>query len=406
MNNIQQKLVALVGSILFGGTAVKVEKENMKKLLSEAQSQAVLTTVFPYLQEEFKKSLPEEYAEIRSEYLGSIYRNTSNFAEHAELHGIMQEQKIPYVVLKGFAAAYYYPAPELREMGDVDFLVYQKDFGRAQKAVEGAGFMLKNDNEDGIHIAFKRPPLSVWEQHREINGIPDGDEGRHVRAELEDVIEKARLVRKENTVCLIPGEFHHGLILLLHMAVHLKHEGIGLRHLCDWAVFVNSIKNEQFKAEFEAKLKALGLWKFAQTMTLIGIKYLGTDDREWAHNSEINDAQLDEVLTDILDGGNFGTKDFNRYREIKYISGRGANAVQKGSIFTQLIKAVNRKVYDNHSIIKNHRVLLPAGWIIEGGKYAGLLLSGKRKRTGTADMLKEAAKRKDIYSRLELFKPE
>ena len=40
---------------------------------------------------------------------------------------------------------------------------------------------------------------------------------------------------------------------------------------------------------------------------------------------------------------------------------------------------------------------------LQGGKYIGLLVSGKRKTQGTSAMLKEASKRKDIYSKMKLF---
>ena len=52
---------------------------------------------------------------------------------------------------------------------------------------------------------------------------------------------------------------------------------------------------------------------------------------------------------------------------------------------------------------KKRRIFLPIGWIAEGGKYVGLLVSGKRKSKNTSAMLREAAKRKDIYSKMELF---
>ena len=50
-----------------------------------------------------------------------------------------------------------------------------------------------------------------------------------------------------------------------------------------------------------------------------------------------------------------------------------------------------------------HKDLLPVSYLAEGGKYLGLLLTGKRKSSGTKQMFKEAAERKRIYSSLNLF---
>ena len=43
--------------------------------------------------------------------------------EHVEFLSILEKQEIPYVVLRGTAAAMYYPNPMLREMGGVDVYV-------------------------------------------------------------------------------------------------------------------------------------------------------------------------------------------------------------------------------------------------------------------------------------------
>jgi hypothetical protein len=52
-------------------------------------------------------------------------------------------QHIPVVVLKGeIFADHLYPRPDLRPFGDVDLLVPQRDFPRAQRVMSAAGFRL------------------------------------------------------------------------------------------------------------------------------------------------------------------------------------------------------------------------------------------------------------------------
>ena len=110
------------------------------------------------------------------------------------------------------------------------------------------------------------------------------------------------------------------------------------------------------------------------------------------------------MIVDILSGGNFGRRDMNRYREIKYISNRGERTVDSKNIVLQAFGTMNRKVYADYKFIEKHKLLTPLGWIAEGGKYIGLLITGKRSNKNTSVMLKEAAKRKEIYSNMELFK--
>ena len=113
--------------------------------------------------------------------------------------------------------------------------------------------------------------------------------------------------------------------------------------------------------------------------------------------------QLESLMSDILSGGNFGFKDMNRYREIKYISDRGERTVSSDGIIKQGFKTLNKKVIEDYKTIGKHRFLLPIGYIAEGGKYIGLLITGRRKSSGTKQMLKEATQRKKVYSSLRLF---
>ena len=141
-------------------------------------------------------------------------------------------------------------------------------------------------------------------------------------------------------------------------------------------------------------------------MTLCAEKYLGIRHKEWAQNSSVSDAQLEDVMEDILGGGNFGKKDMNRYREIKYISNRGERTVDGKNVISQVFATLNQKVYDDYAFIQRHKVFLPIGWAVESGKYIGLLVTGQRKNKDTAKMLAEASKRKSIYSQMALFQSE
>lgn len=407
MDEIKQFLLRIVGYQLFGGERPKASAV-LSEILKEAKSQTVFTMIFPFVQDDLMQSEPQLFISEQEDFFRYAVAGTQNFAEHSELHELMTANSIPYVVMKGFASALYYPEPSLRSMGDVDFLVRPEDIEQAGKALEGAGFAVDHgDDDDGIHIAYQRPPISVWELHRSINGIPDGEIGENIRTEMNRMIESAELVNQDDIICMVPDRFHHGLIMLLHTASHLTSEGVGLRHLCDWVVFASSLSDAEFRTIFEKKLKAFGLWRFAQVLTLLGINYLGAPKRVWAleaiESHKVDDDTLKGLMNDILSGGNFGFKDMNRYREIKYISDRGERTVSSGGILRQGFKTMNKKVRADHKFIGKHKLLLPVGYIAEGGKYIGLLISGKRKTSGTKQMFKEAAERKRIYHSLCLF---
>jgi hypothetical protein len=126
--------------------------------------------------------------------------------EHTELDSMMKTAGIPYVILKGAASANYYPEPNLRTMGDVDFLVYKADFNRVCLLMESAGF--NRLEETDAHIAYKRSTGGVWEAHWQMSGIPQGGAGCIVHNALDNMIETG--CESENGV--LPDDLHHGWI--------------------------------------------------------------------------------------------------------------------------------------------------------------------------------------------------
>lgn len=405
LNETQQLLLDILKYRIFAGEKPEIKNRNIKAVADEAMAQTVFTAVFPVIEKAMLEKSPEDHEKYYEIYLSNMILNSSNLHDHGELHRIMSENSIPYTVIKGFSSAYYYPDPALRDMGDVDFLVKDEDFNKAGSALISNGFKREHESEDDdIHEAYTKNKYSIWELHRRINGIPGGETGKAVTARLNEMIGNSKLIKLEKEEFRIPDEFSHGLIMLLHTASHLTSEGVGLRHLCDWAVFVSRYSDSDFSDMFSFELKRLGLYKFAQVLTLTAERHLGAPKKEWAQNMRFDESITDELILDILSGGNFGKKDINRYREIKYIQNRGERTVDNKNLFAQLFSTLNKKVYSEHRFINRHRFLLPAGWVAEGAKYTGLLITGKRKNRGTADMLKEASKRKEIYSSFELFK--
>ena len=122
---------------------------------------------------------------------------------------------------------------------------------------------------------------------------------------------------------------------------------------------MNSFSNDEFVALFEKSLKDIGLWRFAQLLTLCCVKCLGCDKKEWAGKADDN--LIDSIVSDILNGGNFGYKDRERYNQIKYISDRKEGTTAKKNTVLQLFASINEKtkkgIYQKYQWQK-HRVAL------------------------------------------------
>ncbi|MBQ4604850.1 MAG: nucleotidyltransferase family protein [Clostridia bacterium] len=317
--------------------------------------------------------------------------------EHTRIHGIMTEAGIPYVILKGFASALYYRDPLMRSMGDVDFLVHPDFIGAARDAMEKNGYEITDKTRE-IHDVYIKNGCRC-ELHSEPAGIPKGEAGEKVRAYLADVIECSEEVETEVGTVRVPSDFHHGLIILLHMCHHLTGDGLGMRHLCDWAVFIASLGEEKFLELFEAPLKDIGLWKAARIMTAIASDYLGAPKMKWAENADR--ALAKRILRDVFSGGNFGQKSSDRSHESLLISNKNEKNVP---MIKQLFKSANSIVRSNWKAAEKYKILLPIGWIFFGGRYLIRSVFGKRPAVRVKKIAKEAAQRKELYAKLDMFK--
>lgn len=405
ISETQRLLLQLVGCALFGGTLDFPETIDWNALLREAKQQAVL----PLAYHAAKDCFTGEKAEKLENRINDLVVNNMYLEfDHVELHQTMEAAGIPYVVMKGSASAAYYPQPMLRMMGDVDFLVHREDANRAGEALKALGFLETAERDNPIHQAYVRSsnPLyrSEWELHWQPNGIPNTPVGEKIRAMLADSIETSRLRETENGSYRVPDDFHHGLMLLIHTAMHLIHSGVGLRHLCDWTVFAAHFSADEFRVLFEEKLRSVGLWDFARALTAVSVRYLGCPDPGWIGDRD--PALTEALLMDILSGGNFGKKDSQRLNQAKLLVNRTEGTVQRGVGLRNLVSAMNVKARRSLPAAAEHPILLPAGWILAGTRHLGRIARGKRPSIHLGNMVEGAAERSELYRSLCIFEEE
>ena len=398
MTDCQEALLKLLSKALFNRNR-EVSVADSVALLNEAKHQAVVQLAFSALDTD---RLPEDAFQQWQKYtMQCASKNLRVIHKHALLHKWLSAAGIPYVILKGCASAAYYPQPDARAMGDVDFLVAEEDLERAGKVLEEHG-LKPWEFEHISHIVYQTKSANGinLEMHFNLAGLPAGESGELVRACFRDVYTAASVRPIGDGQAVLPSPFHHGLVLLLHTCHHMTGEGIGLRHLCDWAVFANRFSDDEFRSLFEQPLKRIGLWKFAQTLTRVSIKYLGASEKDWA----VCDERLaDSLMEDILLGGNFGKKDNNRGMQTLLISDRGKNGVGRTGMLHQLVRSTNAIILLNWPKARKYKLLLPVGWIYWGFRRMLRELTGKRKKSDVKQVLTGAASRRKLYQQLGLY---
>lgn len=370
------------------------------EVFEESRKQAVCSLVFDGLgsNANISKELSDKWFTYAMMYLKN---NITVNANHSFLDKLMKKHGISYCILKGTASEFYYPNPSLRAMGDVDFIVPKESFEKASEILIEEGFSMEGE-EHICHRVFKKGKIHL-EMHFEPAGMPEGENRKNLEEYFEDIFQKASFVTLEGVQFENPSPFHHGLIMLLHTYHHLLSEGVGLRHLCDWAVFVNSFTNEEFVEIFEEKLCRAGLWKFSRILSATAWNYIGLPYREWI--GDVDKTLCKDVISDIFAGGNFGNKEKSRVQQGAMISDRGKNGVKKNKLI-QLINYKNQQAAKYHPFFQKHPIFYPFGFVFLAVRYTVYIITGKRKALNIAALTAGAEKRKNIYMQFGLFEKE
>ena len=392
----QKTVLQLLSAAMFRKPFIAEKEVDWKAVFDECRAQSVVSIAFSALP---KSDVPQAvYEQWKVVVNGSLAVNSKISYAHTMLNEMLNQAGIPYVILKGCASAEYYDDPLLRTMGDVDFYVPSDCFDKADKSLVKNGFQF-NEIDHEYEKAYTKDDI-VFELHNTVNGVPGDKVGAEIRHYFDDIFEKSTLKHFDLAEYYSPSPFHHGLVMLLHVARHMVTGGIGLRHYCDWAVFVDKVGGD-FTAMFEDKLKRVGLWRFAQIMTQFCTVFLGLKPQAWA--GTVDKQLLSDLKDDVFAGGNFGHKDLTRADEAKFITSRKKGTVNNDSALKQAVLSANEIVRKHWKLAEKLPIVYPFGWVFFGGRYALKSAIGKRDKVKVKALVEGAEKRKEIYQRLKLF---
>lgn len=331
----------------------------------EARTQALVPLLFP--------DSPEA-AQYAAHAIRILYAQD-------ELVSLFSDAGIPMVILKGSAAAVYYPDPLRRTMGDIDLLVPPESFDTALALLTREAYRGEKAEDGCRHTALQRDGVTV-ELHRRFSseGI---DVERYVQRGLSRPAE-AELAGHRFSM-LPPLE--NGLVLLAHVAQHLRNE-LGLRQMIDWMLYVHAqLTDEYWETSFRPAAADCGLETLAITAARLCRKYLGLPDPiTWCDGAD--EKLVDDLLDNLLVTGNFG-----------HIHGVGSDVetvatnIKRAGLFRYLQQQGERnwKAYQ-----KNH-ALKPLCWAYQAGRY---LHRGLRTGQNSAQMIGDLNRSRARYELL------
>lgn len=378
MNQTEQILLQAIQKSLWKTDIPFPEDTDWNAVLKEAEDQAVLGIVIGVAPVETQK-----------EWRGRASVGIAHFVRilhyQEQLYKLFKENDIPMVILKGTAAAIYYPNPSQRAMGDIDFLVPQDYFEHAKEVLKQNGYEIKDDPRYLRHIDVCKEQFS-FEMHRYFNDV-----GFDVDQFILPEIPNAEITSVFGCHFPILPRLSNGLVLLGHMAGHVQ-TGLGLRQVVDWVLYVDrELDDKYWDSEFQKAAREAGLETLAVTITKMSQEYLGlTDSITWCKDA--NSAISDMLMDSILLSGNFGKKQ-GRGRSVANVVTRFK---KKGFLrYLQIAGEYNWKTYHKHKWLK------PLCWIYQIGRYVRQGLQANRGEQLKEDV-EHGKQRSDLLKQLKI----
>ncbi|MBR4750816.1 MAG: nucleotidyltransferase family protein [Thermoguttaceae bacterium] len=333
-------------------------------------------------------SSPIPDAELRKKWLRACVIQQGRWVQvmHAQrlLIKLLEKNAIPCAIIKGSAAAMAYPHPALRAVGDVDFLVKRRDFDKAAAILEANGYRLTHDKDaTRCHYAFEKDGVD-FELHRRLPIVREDDET------LLALFENGIDIRVWHDIDgfsfpALPTDLN-GLVLLFHINQHLR-DGLGLRQIIDWTVYLHQNGNWE---ELLPMIRKTGQEKFARTVTAMCQRYLGLEEIV----EESDDLPCDELMAYIMEKGNFGRKS-GQVGKIESVFLDMANPVR-------IFKRLQRGGVRRWKAAKKHRLLRPFAWLYQIGSISCELLRDKMTPGKMLRMRQVGLEQRELIRRLGL----
>ena len=271
------------------------------KLYNLARKQGVLAIAFDGLtrlfeaDKELVKSFPQP---LKLQWINALFTIEQRYDHSrtvcAELAEKWAEQGIETLCLKGMAFSTYYPTPNHRECGDFDCYLYD-NYEKGNVIARELGAKLDESMYKHSEMIYRKVMI---ENHRFIVAVRGGKKMKQLHTQLDHIARTEERKAIFDTKIEMPSPMFNALFMSHHSLTHFLSEGIRLRHILDWALFLKNEQNNLDWERFYALCEEYDMRAFVDCTTAIAVKVFGVE----VENSAIvvENPYSERVLSSII----------------------------------------------------------------------------------------------------------
>lgn len=328
--------------------AEKPDNVTFEEVFEIARKQKVTNLLWDVISKLENKPCPDLFEQWMTDYAMFLNQTALQEIELENLIGVFTSLGYEVLPLKGSLIRKYYPQPDMRTMGDIDFLV-KTDMSKPAR-IKVREIMHENGYiddvlDDGQVDAFRKSNQLYAEIHYEFMYKTHS----HYKDFIIDwskmpVTDENRLVHTMTSEDLY--YFNIG-----HFLKNMYNRGMGFRSVMDCYILWNSL-NEEEKISVSERLENIGVTSFNNALVKLG--------KIWFDDEE-NDGSLDTFENYLLDTHVYGIE---KNASVLTFAKRNAKSTKKDRLkfyFSRFFPSADM-LYDRFAIKHRVFVLLPFLW--------------------------------------------
>ena len=280
------------------GKPLKLSDPEWKEIYRQASYQGVLAMVWDGTKEmEMDKGLKLTWA-LNVEKIEKRYERQREVLE--ELAQLFSDNSMDMMIIKGHGLSLWYPEPKHRPCGDIDFYLYG-EFSKGDRILEDTHNLTTDLNKHHHTVNYYKGVM--LENHYDFLNIEAHKSNRIIEQKLKQAVneDKGEEHKLSNGARIYtPCPEFNALFLLRHAAAHFAAERIGLRHLVDWALFLNHDGDKVDWKAFYDFAKQMNMHKFLFSVNSICVDYLGVNPDmlpQYQKDERLEMRVLEEILS-------------------------------------------------------------------------------------------------------------